>query len=350
MTSQLDAPVKPHRVITPFRVLVTLVLVGLLAWNLGLFRRAPRVAIITSGEGHYWDPIEAGAKRAADDYDVKLTVIRCKSELLPQLDAIKQATGEHYDAIAISPINPEGEATLMADVAAKTQLITLDSDSPVARRLCFVGTDNYDAGRLCGQMVRDAVPGGGEVVITLGNSDKENTRLRRQGVIDELLQRPYLPERPADAYDAELKGNDFNIVATFAAGADSANATDMAVKAIKDHPNVKCLVGLLSYSGPALVKAIEQSGKAGQIQVVGFDVSEDTLADIEAGKIASTIMQDQFGCGYETVRLLADCAKGNSAELPVFGKKTLQCRVVKKDNVQEARQRLTGPPPATQPG
>jgi ribose transport system substrate-binding protein len=336
--------------ITPFRVLVSLVLIGLLAWNLGLFRRVPRVAIITSGEGHYWDPIEAGAKRAADDYDVKLTVIRCKSELLPQLEAIKQATGEHYDAIAISPINPEGEATLMADVAAKIPLITLDSDSPVARRICFVGTDNYDAGRLCGQMVREAVPAGGEVIIALGNPDKENTRLRRQGVIDELLQRPFQPERPADAYDAELKGADFSIVATLAAGADPAVATDMAVKAIKDHPNVKCLVGLLAYSGPALVKAIDQGGKTGQIQVVGFDVSDETLADLEAGRIASTIMQDQFGCGYQTVHALADSARGNTAELPVFGKKTLQCRIVKKDNVQDARQRLLGPAPSTQPG
>jgi ribose transport system substrate-binding protein len=350
MTTQMDVPAKTHRTITPFRVLVTLILIGLLAWNLGLFKRAPRVVIITSGEGHYWDAVENGANRAADDYGVKLTVIRCKSELLPQLDAIKQATGDRYDAIAISPINPDGEATLMADVGAKMPLVTLDSDSPVARRICFIGTDNYDAGRLCGQMVRDAMPDGGQVVIALGNSEKENTQRRRQGVIDELLQRPFLPERPADAYDAELKGGNFEIVATLAAGSEAAVATDMAAKAIKDHPNVKCLIGLLSYSAPALAKAVDDSGKTGQIKVVGFDVSDDTLAGIDAGRIAGTVMQDQFGCGYQTVHALADCARGVTAELPVFGKKILSCRIVKKDNLEDARRRLNGTTATTQQG
>jgi ribose transport system substrate-binding protein len=329
-------------VITPLRILVTLILLGLIAWNLGLFRRSPRVAIITSGEGHYWDPVETGANRAADDYDVKVTVIRCKSDLLAQLDAIKQAMSDRYDAIAVSPINPSGEATLMADIATRVPLVTLDSDSPVARRVCFVGTDNYDAGRLCGQMVRDTIPGGGEVILALGNADKENTQRRRQGIIDELLQRPFQPDRPSDALDADLKGGDFTIVATLASGSDADVATDMAVKAIKDHPNVKCCVGLLSFSAPALAKAVEQSGKTGQIKVIGFDVSEDTLAGIQADSIAGTVMQDQYGCGYQTVHMLSDCARGNSGELPIFGKKILPCRIIKKDNVEEARRQLSG--------
>src|SRR5438067_11727305 len=96
--------------------------------------------------------------------------------------------------------------------------------------------------------------------------------------------------------------------------------------------------------------AIDPSGKAGQIHVVGFDVSDETLAAIEAGHIAGTIMQDQFGCGYETVRVLANMARGSTAEVPIFGKKMLQCRIVKKDNMQEARQRLSGAAPSTQPG
>jgi ribose transport system substrate-binding protein len=354
MTTQTDVPatpstpLRPRRVITPFRVLVTLILIGLLAWNLGLFKRQPRVAIITSGEGRYWDPVEAGANDAAKLYEVNLTVMRCKTDLMAQMDAIKQAQDENYDAIAISPINPDAQATVLAAVAAKITLVTLDSDSPVARRTCFVGTNNYDAGRLCGQMVRSAVPGGGEVIVILGNVDKENTQRRRQGVIDELLQRSYDGERNNDPFDGELKGTDFTILATLADGADPAVTTSLVADALKQHPNIKCFVGLLSRTGPAIVQGLQQAGKAGQVQVVGFDVSDETLAAIEAGQIFGTIKQDQYGTGFQAVHVLADCARGNTAELPIFGRKTLPCQIVKKENVPDVRQQLAGTP-TTQP-
>jgi ribose transport system substrate-binding protein len=344
MTVQAEIPsTKPsRRRSTPFLLVLILILIGLLLWSLGVFRHQTHVAIITSGDGPYWDPVEAGANKAADLYDVKVSVIRCKTDMLLQIEKIKDALGEHYDAIAISPINPTSESTALADVAATTNLVTMDSDSPVARRTCFVGTDNYDAGRLCGQVVRGAVNGGGEVILFLGNPEKENTQRRRQGVIDELLQRSFDPERADDPLDAQLKGGDFSVVGTIVDNADPNSTTQLATQAIKDHPNVKCFVGLLSYSAPALVKAVDQAGKADQIKVVGFDVSSDTLDGVESGKIAGTIMQDQFGCGYQTVHVLADVARGNTAELPVFGKKTLPCMIVKKDNVAQARAQLTG--------
>src|SRR4051812_5953778 len=108
MTMQTDAPSTnlPRRLLTPFFIILLLFLVGLLLWSLNVFRHVPRVAIITSGEGSYWDPVEAGANKAADLYDVKLTVVRCKTDMLAQTEKIKEALGQKYDAIAISPINP----------------------------------------------------------------------------------------------------------------------------------------------------------------------------------------------------------------------------------------------------
>ena len=59
--------------------------------------------------------------------------------------------GKGYDGVAISPNDPPRQASALADIAADTNgnLITFDSDSTVSRRLCFIGTDNYDAGRVC---------------------------------------------------------------------------------------------------------------------------------------------------------------------------------------------------------
>ena len=358
MTTQADAPStpsspsRPRRIVTPFRVIIVLALFALLAWNLGLFKRTPRVAIITSGDSKYWDPVEAGADAAAKLWDVDVRVIRVKTDLAAQMDAIKQATNDNYDAIAISPINPDGQATVLADLAAKKTLVTLDSDTPVARRTCFVGTNNYDAGWLCGQVVKSAIPDGGEVAIVLGNPDKENTQRRRQGVIDQLLDREFQAERTGDPMDGVLKSPDgkYTVVATLADNADTDTTVKLVGDALAKNPNIKCFVGLLSRTGPALVKGLDAAGKLATVKVVGFDVSDETLAELEKGTIAGTIMQDQYGIGFQTVHVLADCARGNTAELPVFGRKTLPCTIVRKENVPDVRQQLVGgpPPPVTQ--
>jgi ribose transport system substrate-binding protein len=55
--------------------------------------------------------------------------------------------------------------------------------------------DNYTAGRLCGELIKEAMPEGGSVMIFVGRLGQLNARQRRQGVIDELLERDHNPDR-----------------------------------------------------------------------------------------------------------------------------------------------------------
>src|SRR5438552_3248017 len=101
MSTQTEVPSKPqrHKLVTPLHIIEALIIVGLLLWHFGAFKHTPNVVIITSGEGPYWDRVEAGAKKAADQYDVKVTVMRCKSDMMAQVDTIKQALAQKYDGI-----------------------------------------------------------------------------------------------------------------------------------------------------------------------------------------------------------------------------------------------------------
>jgi ribose transport system substrate-binding protein len=245
--------------------------------------------------------------------------------------------------VAVSPLDPDFQSTVLADVAANTTLVTFDSDSPVSRRLCFVGTDNYAAGRLCGEAVKRAIPDGGDVIVSLGFPNKDNTQRRRQGVIDELLGRPNDPHRAIDPYDQPVKGDKYTVAATLADEGDRDKALQMASDAIAKHPNAKCFIGLVSYSAPKAAEALKKAGKLGAVKVVGFDIDERTLAGIEAGEIEATVMQDQYGLGYHAVRILAAEASGNRGELPAYQVHTLQCKVVTKDNVAQARNPQKGP-------
>jgi len=235
MTTVQDtaAPVAPTAAATTRRHtgrrLLAVLIVGALAiaavWYFLYGGNRPRLVLITSGDGPYWDPVIAGAEPAAREFDARLVVDRIKSDPYVQAEALKRRSSEQrIDGIAISPLNASIQANLLADAAGATTLVTLDSDSPVTGRLCFVGTDNYAAGREAGENVRAAVPGGGDVVLCLGNPDKENTQHRRQGVIDELLDRPYEPHRTPDPINKPIKGERYTIVATLVDESDPAKA------------------------------------------------------------------------------------------------------------------------------
>jgi ribose transport system substrate-binding protein len=324
-------------------LLLILIIAGAIWYAFG-YERKPHVVLITSGDGAYWDPVIAGAQEAARQFDVTLDVERIKSDPYVQADVLKRRMDQKgIDGIAISPLNASIQANLLADAAAATTLVTLDSDAPVTGRLLFVGTDNYAAGREAGENVKAALPEGGEVIICLGNPDKENTQHRRQGVIDELLDRDSEPTRTPDALDKPIKGERYTIVTTLVDDSNPEKATQLAAEAIKANPNVKCFVGLLGYSAPAIVAALEQSGKAGQVKVVGFDVAQPTQDAIEKGNVYATIMQDQFGCGFHAVRVLADRARGVKGGLPLFQVHALGYRAIRKDNLADARQKAGQP-------
>jgi ribose transport system substrate-binding protein len=335
-------------------IVVILLLAALvIAWSSGTFKSTPHVAIVTSTEDQYWDRVILGAERAAKHFDLQLTVIRSKGDETGQSSTVRDLMSRDMSGIAISPVNAQTQTALLQEVAGKMPLITFDSDAPSSNRRAFIGTDNYVAGRQCGELVREAIPDGGEVIICVGSVDKDNGKLRRQGLIDNLLDRPMDLSSSPDALDAPIKGGKYTVVATLVDNIDSAKATALAIEAIGKNPNVKCFVGLFGYSTPALLDALKQTNKLGQIKVVGFDEADATLAGIEAGNVFGTLVQDQYNMGYDAVRFLHETLRGVPSPELGAQMEPLHCRpitsseevaIIRFEKQREART------PTTQPG
>jgi ribose transport system substrate-binding protein len=200
MTTAPSAPPRTHSNLARFLIVVLLLFIATTAllWYTGALKPRPKIAIVTAQDtGVYWEMIVRGAEDAAERYKVNLAVIRPKPDEASQTAAIQSLLESQFDGIGISPNDPQRQAALLADVGAHTNLVMYDSDTPVSTRLCFLGTDNYDAGRTCGQQIRQAIPEGGEVILAIGSLDKENGQRRRQGVIDRTAR----ARLPADAAD-----------------------------------------------------------------------------------------------------------------------------------------------------
>ena len=237
------------------------------------------------------------------------------------------------DGIAISPIDPDHQTDLLNEAAANTNLITHDSDAPGSNRLAFIGVDNYTAGRECGKLVKEALPDGGNILITVGRLEQLNARQRRQGVIDELLDRSFDPER-RDPNSGAISGDKYSILHTRIDQFDYAKAKAVVEDAINDYPDLNGVVGLLSYNPPLALEAIKEAGRLGDIKIIAFDEEDPTLQGIIDGHIYGTVVQNPYKYGYESVRILAALKRGDRSALPPGGVLDMSARQIRRDNVE----------------
>src|SRR6187401_361143 len=111
--------------------LAILIVAGIL-WYEGAFSPRPRVALVTASAGPYWDLIVKGAQDAAERYGVRLEVVRPPSDEPSQSKALQSLVGQGYDGVAVSPNDAVRQARLLADIGAKSNLVTFDADAPIS--------------------------------------------------------------------------------------------------------------------------------------------------------------------------------------------------------------------------
>ncbi len=315
----------------------------------------PTVAYVTNGIASFWVVAEAGVRAAERDFDVKAVVKMPPSDgrIANQKRMIEELLTLGVDGIAVSPIDPKNQQDILDAIAQSCHYITHDSDAPETNRLAYVGMSNYDAGRMCGELIREALPDGGDVMLFVGSLEQDNARLRRQGLIDELLDRSHDPSRD-DPPGQPITGLKYTVLATRTDNFDFSAAKALAEDALAAYPDLDCMVGLFAYNPPLILEAIKGADKLGQIKLIGFDEDEVTLRAIADGHCYGTVVQDPYRYGYESIRILAGLARGDMSVVPEGGFLNIPARKITQQNVTPfwdhlkqlmAGQKTSGSPP-----
>ncbi len=302
-----------------------------------------KLAYVTNGIDPFWTIAAAGVDAAEEDFGVQCETLMPPDGIADQKRMIESVLTRGVDGIAISPIDAANQVGFINEMAKQTNVITQDSDAPGSDRLCFVGMDNYKAGREAGKLVKAALPDGGKIMIFVGRLEQLNAQQRRQGVIDEVLDRPMqedLQDMTFDPQGPELSNDTYTIVGTRTDNFDYAKAKSNAEDAIASVGDLNCMVGLFAYNIPSCLAAVKEAGKLDQIELVSFDEAEDTLQGIADGHVHGTVSQQPYKYGYESVRILAGLARGDESVLPEGGFLEVPIVVVTPENVEEFRAEL----------
>jgi len=292
-----------------------------------------KVAFVSNGVASFWTIAAAGVKAAGEQFGVDAQTHMPVEGISDQKRIIEDLLTRGIDGIAVSPIDPANQSDILNAAARRTKLITHDSDAPDSERLVYIGMDNYQAGRLCGELVREAMPAGGTVMLFIGRLEQDNAKSRRQGCIDGMLGRPADPQRfdpPADV----IEEAGFTILGTLTDNFDRTKAKANVEDTLSKYPDIKGLVGLFVYNPPLILEVLGQAGKLGQVTVVGFDEDEATLAGIQAGHIHSTVVQNPYMYGFKSVEVLSELARGNTSVIPPDKKINIPARQIRRTDVE----------------
>ena len=294
-----------------------------------------KIAFVSNGVASFWNIAEAGVLKAGEDLGVDVSVhMPTGDEVEDQKNIIEDLITKEIDGIAISPVNPDNQQEILQKAADQSKMITVDSDAPKANRLLYLGMDNYDAGRMCGALVKEAMPDGGTIMIFIGRLEQDNARRRRQGVIDELLDRSKDPTR-YDPPNAQLKGEKFTILGTLTDAFDQSKGKANVEDTLNKYPDINGMVGLFAYNPPLILEALKQAGKIGQVKVIGFDEDDVTLQGIIDGSVHGTVVQNPYMYGYKSVEVLKEIVEGNDSVIPASKFIDIPARQIRRDNVED---------------
>jgi ribose transport system substrate-binding protein len=294
----------------------------------------PKILFVTGGDSPYWKLTIAGARSGASDHGADLTVVAPVGGTNQQIEALRKSMGSSVDGVALSPMDTIALTPVLDEFSAQAKIVTFDSDAPGSKRLCFIGADNYSAGRLCARLVREALPDGGKVVLFVPNAIKNNSILRQQGFRDEL------------AAHAQLKDGDavWELSAVMEDGIDAGKCAANLEAAFGQDANLRsgCAVGMFAYHGAAFLSAIEKNPALSNLKYIVFDEDETTLDAVATGTFHATVVQDPFKFGYESVRMLVELVRGHDMELPIAGSGSLfvPCEAIHSSEVAAFRARL----------
>ncbi len=282
------------------------------------------LAFLTNNAASFWTIARRGCEEAEKELgNVKVDFrIPSSAQAAEQKRILDDLLAMGVDGIAVSPIDPANQTRDLNNVASQTLLITHDSDAPDSDRVCYIGTDNRAAGRQAGELIKEAIPEGGKIMVFVGKRDAQNAQERYQGILE------------------AIKGSNVEVIDLRTDDTDMVRAKNNAKDTLVKYPDVACLVGLWNYNGPAILSAVKDADLVGKVKIVCFDEEEDVLAGVADGAIYATVVQQPFEFGKQAITSMAKYLRGDKSVFPENKIHIIPTLTIKKDNVADFQARM----------
>ena len=283
----------------------------------GKGEKKTKLAFVTNNASDFWTIARKGVEQADKELPAVEVEFRIPADgtAAEQKRIVDDLLAKGIAGMAISPVDPDNQTQLINDAAKQALVVTQDSDAPKSDRAFYIGTDNHAAGLQAGQLIKEALPQGGKIMIFVGKIDARNAKERYQGIKD------------------ALQGSKVEIIDVRTDDTDRIRAKSNASDTLVKYSDVAALVGLWSYNGPAILNAVTDAGKVGQVKIICFDEEDETLAGIKSGAIQATVVQQPYEFGYQSMQMMSKFLGGDKSGIPPTKQIFVPTLIIKKDTV-----------------
>ncbi|MDD1977181.1 MULTISPECIES: sugar ABC transporter substrate-binding protein [Pseudomonas] len=246
----------------------------------------PKVALVMKSlANEFFLTMEEGAKAYqkdhAADFDLVSNGIKDETDSSNQIRIVEQMIVSGVNALVIAPADskalvPVVKKAMDAGITVVNIDNRLDPEVLKSKNLSvpFVGPDNRKGARLVGEyLAKQKLKAGDEVGIIEGVSTTTNAQQRTAGFKDAM--------EAAQIKIVSVQSGDWEIAKGNAVAASMLNA----------HPDIKALLAGNDSMALGAVSAVRAAGKAGQVQVVGYDNINAIKPMLKDGRVLATADQ-----------------------------------------------------------
>ncbi|MFB3905181.1 MAG: sugar ABC transporter substrate-binding protein [Acidobacteriota bacterium] len=281
----------------------------------GLKRDAPGGAValvLKTLNNPYYVDMEKGAQEAARTLGVELVVQAPEREIdvEKQMQIVENLIQRRVAAICLAPCGSREIVPVIAKANRQgIPVLILDTrvDAKILREAggtvtTFIGSDNFEGGRIAGDFIVEALGGRGEVGILEGIPGHETSDERTRGFRTALGRSPGI-----------------RIVACQTANWERDQGFNVFQNILQSHPQIQALFACNDLMALGAIEAIAAAGKTGKIRVVGFDFLADGREAILRGAMEASVAQHPYDIGRLAIEHAHRAIKGEPipAEIPV---------------------------------
>lgn len=219
-----------------------------------------------------------------------------------QNEQIEQMISDGVDAIFLCPVSWEAITPALEKLKqAEVKIINIDSEVKNMDYIdAYVGSDNYEAGVICGNDLVGMCPNGGKIAILESPSlNSVNDRIT--------------------GFEETIAGKGFEVAARYDVDGDLNKAREAAVKLFEEYPDIVAVMcGNDQIALGVLVAA--NAGNVSNVMIYGVDGSPDLKKELkkQGTLIRGTCAQSPITMGKDAAKVGVHMLSGESYEKEIY--------------------------------
>ena len=213
-------------------------------------------------------------------------------QIIPSLPAVQQrlaieaAVDRATAAIIHAPIDSytTGDAVAQA-AAAGIPVITTDTRLATVERItAHIGADNYQAARRGADTLAELLDQTGKVLMLVASHTHPESLEREKGFRDGIAMHPGIEIVAVQSYESNAE-----------------RARQIVERALQRWPELNAIYASNEDGTCGALTALRAGGRAGEVKLIGWDVTPELVTALQAGHIAALLVQDVYRIGYTSV-------------------------------------------------